>query len=219
MTMMTMMTMMISRGQWALHPAYSGRLWHPIRRSSDLAGARRHDFDTLRSSNPVSLIGMSVTCPVYGDNAMRFGCLFGLFLIILAFGIMGFFMLPLLFEGNGFTVPLIIGLVFSTRGARRRSLATVNGILGAHLDNLPASGSVQIDRRSYQIDPNSVDVNALLQQFGLSDAGGVQGQRSGGGSLTAQLKDLQTAYDKQLITKDEHDRLRQQILDNASRSS
>lgn len=60
---------------------------------------------------------------------MRFGCLFGVFLMILAFGIMGFFMLPLLFEGN------------------------------------------------------------------------------------------ETVYDRQLITKDEYDRLRQQILDNASRSS
>jgi hypothetical protein len=209
---------------------------------------------------------------------MRSGCFFGAFLMLLAFGIMGFFMLPLLFEGNetimawqaavlcepgqtfatdfyterdlrgtrrggqvycvgadstrvnvteksviyalvGFTVPFIIGLVFSTRGMQRRSRARVNGILGAHLDNLPASGSVQIDRRTYQLDPKSVDVNALLQQFGLSDAGGVQAQRSGGGSLTEQLKDLQTAYDRQLITKDEYDRLRQQILDNASRSS
>lgn len=208
---------------------------------------------------------------------MRFGCLFGIGLMVLAFGIMGFFMLPLLFEGNesvmaiqaavlcgpgetfttdfytmsdlrgtarggqvycvaedgtrteatgksmlyamiGFIVPFMLGLFLAMRGASKQSQGSLDDLLAASGQGGFTSGSVQVDRRTYEIDPKSVDVKALLQQFGIDAGDGVQVQR-GGGSLTEQLKDLQAAYDKQLITREEYDRLRQQILDRSSGSS
>lgn len=209
---------------------------------------------------------------------MRFGCLFSVILSILAFAVMGFFMLPLMFEGNetvmewqaavlcksgetfttdfrtqtdlrgtvrggqvycvdesgdytnvtgksivyaggGFAVFFIIGLVFGMRSIARTAQDGIGQLLQPHMKGAGAGGTVRVSSGSYQIDPGKVDVNALLKQFGVEGADLRQIDTGSGRTLTEQLKDLQTAYDKQLITREEYERLRQEIINNITRSS
>lgn len=200
---------------------------------------------------------------------MRFGCLLSPLLITLSFAIMGFFMLPLIFEGNetvyamltavlcgpgetfmtdfstisdlrgtvrggqvycvaengqstevtlktflyaggGFLVTFLVGLVI---GMRALSKAAVNSVGG-----LSRSGvTVRVGGR--QADADSADVSALLRQFGIDNSGGKHVENRSGKSLNERLQDLQAAYDNRLITREEYDRLRQEVLDNATRLS
>lgn len=209
---------------------------------------------------------------------MRFGCLFSVILSILAFAVMGFFILPLIFEGNetvmewqaavlcksgetfttdfraqtdlrgtvrggqvycvdengaftnvtsksivyaggGFTLFFLLGLFLGIRSISMTAQDGIGQLLQPHMQGGAAGGSVQVSRSSYQIDPGKVDLNALLKQFGVENVDLEQIDRGGSRTLTEQLKDLQTAYDKQLITREEYERLRQEIIDNITRSS
>ncbi len=207
---------------------------------------------------------------------MRFGCLLSTFLCTLSFGILGFFMLPLLFEGNetvnamhttllcdtgetfetrfrtesdlrgtvrgghvycvaedgdgeptlvteksilyamaGFTVPFLVGLVIGISALQKSAAKASDSIVRSSFTVGVGSGKTH----SYTLDPNSVDVATLLRQFGIDNAEVKHVVSRSNKTLTEQLQDLQTAYDKRLISKEEFDRLRQEVLDNVSRSS
>ena len=83
-------------------------------------------------------------------------------------------------------VLLVIGSVI-TRRSRQQNMVTVGGIPG-----------VQV----YTNQPGAVDVSRYVQQ-----------QSKPGGDLTAKLRQLEEARNKGLISAEEYDRLRQQILD------
>lgn len=199
----------------------------------------------------------------YEAVVMRMGCAFGSLLMLLSFVLMGFFMLPLIFEDNetvmdwqtavvcgqgerfttafttqsdlrgtvrggqvycvaedgtqtnvtgrtmlyaliGFTLPFLAGLVLTMRGMAGAALRV-------------AGSAVQIDRQTFPLDPKSTDVNAILRNFGVSLDDVQPSDPDGGRTLTAQLQDLQAAYDQRLLTREEYERARQQIIDNATR--
>jgi hypothetical protein len=80
---------------------------------------------------------------------------------------------------------LVIGSLISRR--RQPGMVTVGGVPG-----------VQV----YSNQPGAVDVTRYVQQ-----------QSKPGGDLTAKLRQLEEARNKGLISAEEYDRLRQQILD------
>ncbi|MDX2076401.1 MAG: SHOCT domain-containing protein [bacterium] len=104
-----------------------------------------------------------------------------------------------------FIVPFLLIMVLLTRGTSKLAQPTI------------ASQGVVVSVDS-QFSP---EVHEKLKQFGL---GGIVDQfnaiafdnmPNGDKSLTEQLQEVQDAYDKNLITREEYDQLRQRIINNA----
>jgi hypothetical protein len=74
----------------------------------------------------------------------------------------------------------------------------------------PTLVNVETDTQTWTMPSGSNPISGGFTS-GATSTGSVGGDT---GDLTRRLKDLQTAYDKQLINREEYERLRQQILDN-----
>lgn len=137
-------------------------------------------------------------------------------------------MQSMIYVFGGFMVPFNIGLVITIVAAQKMKTQATTDLmsqaLGGTLNDAIARGSVQVTKQNYTVSPDNFDLDAFLKQLNINDPDIVQttsSSRSSSGSktLTEKLKDLQTAYDKHLISKEEYDRLRQRILDGDSGSS
>lgn len=141
-------------------------------------------------------------------------------------------------------IPLLLGVVFiisgivgMVRGARRRAVSSVVGnpasfggfdaqrktpfVSTYEFDfRQPGQSATVVTMNGKQISPSELpnDTAQLVNEV-LSNLGGIMDNAqtwtpTTGGSLTEKLQQLQDAKDKGLISQDEYDRLRQEILDN-----
>ncbi|MBL8153654.1 MAG: SHOCT domain-containing protein [Anaerolineae bacterium] len=102
------------------------------------------------------------------------------------------------FSPIGLVLPILgVALIFAGLMMRGRKAATVDvsGMMGS----IPGARVVRIDPRTGNA---PVDLGQLI------------GQKTGGVDLTTRLKQLDEARAKGLISQEEYDRLRQQILDS-----
>lgn len=192
--------------------------------------------------------------------------LIGILLMIAGFGVMFFFMLPLVFEGNetvyGWQAAVLCGageefITDFTTGPGRRggvqrggltycvspdgtltevtgtsALYALVGFLALFLTGLGVTMSaisrsvrrvVSSAAGDAGISINGDQLKKWMDSAGVSTGSNAAKLRIGdimgsSKSLTEQLRDLQDAYDQRLISREEYEHLRQQIIDSSSRS-
>lgn len=118
----------------------------------------------------------------------------------------------------GFAGPLVAGILLITIGSMglvRRRVSNFTNNMEDYLSTVPhvASGSstvIDLRGNSGNIPPQTQElINSVLGGFA-----GTVAQATGKGSLTQRLQQLDEAYENDLISKDEYDRVRQAILDS-----
>jgi hypothetical protein len=124
----------------------------------------------------------------------------------------------------GFLVPFILGLLLFIVGVSRAASRwqTAGGNEEALQRTLNAAGmTTTVVRGTPTVQSNTyttsdpAEIQALLKSFGLpADMLNTQTDQSGANSLSEKLRELQEARDSGLISEEEFQRLRQEILDN-----
>lgn len=122
--------------------------------------------------------------------------------------------------GGSFLIPFGLGVLFTMVGARslaRRRATQFQTDMASYLGAFQQRSGVEEQETVIDLRSNQSTISPQAQQILNSVLGGVASavtQGLGDNSLSARLTQLEEAYENDLITKEEYDKVRQAILDS-----